>query len=173
MRSSSPSWRPVEHGNRLGELVQRLLARARQCIGAALDAVEPAVNIALQYRRGASNAGRYAQFGERHRSGRGECPGAAKRILAIGGDDRRSAAPTEVEITPPPLKLAKQQLHPALRLARVVGYRVFNDINRAAGADQEQAQTQSATQVANRLRIRPQSPRPRRSPRHRQVDQRA
>src|SRR5262249_12704927 len=148
------SWRPVEHGNRLGELFQRLLARAGQGIGAALDAVEPAVNIALQDRRGASNAGCYTQFGEGHRSGRGECPGAAKRILAIGGDDRRSAASTEVEIAPPPVKLAKQQLHPALRLVRAIGYGVFNDIDRATGADQEQAQAQSATQVANRLRSR-------------------
>src|SRR4051812_7519868 len=39
--------RPVECGDRLGETVQRLLASAGESVGAAADAVEPAVDVAL------------------------------------------------------------------------------------------------------------------------------
>ena len=39
--------RPVECGDRLGETDQRLLAGASESVGAAADAVEPAVDVAV------------------------------------------------------------------------------------------------------------------------------
>jgi hypothetical protein len=62
----------VEHGDGLGETIQRLLAGDGKSVGAAPDTVEPAVNVALQNRRGFGDAGHNAQFAQPHRSRRSE-----------------------------------------------------------------------------------------------------
>jgi hypothetical protein len=100
-------WRPVEHGDGLGETVQRLLAGDGKSVGATADAIEPAVDAALQDRRRRGNARHNAQFAQAHRSSRSECPDAAQRVLAISSDDGRSVAATDVQIAPPSLEFAE------------------------------------------------------------------
>src|SRR5579863_1314958 len=137
--------RLVERGDNLGKAAQGLLAGDGKSIGAAFDAVKPAINVALHHRSGQSNTRYGAQFGE-PQGPRCKRTDAAEGILAVSGNDRHSMTPANIEVGPAPLELAEQQCRLAFRLARPIRNRLLDHLHGATRTDQHQPQTDAPAQ---------------------------
>src|SRR5262249_22022896 len=131
----------------------QVLARALgQGVRRALEPPEPAVDVALENARGVRHQTRLAERLQAGPAAALDEHGAAERLLAIRGDDRRARDAPATRIADPARVLAEQAGQVGLLPARPVGNWIHDDLDagrRASRRDGHETETEPATQVAH------------------------
>src|SRR5262249_48309505 len=118
----------------------------------ALEPPKPAVDVALQDARGVRNESRFAERLQAGAAAALDQHGAAERLLAVRGGDRRARDAAAIGIADTPRVLAEQTGQCGLVPTRTIRDGVHQDLDaggRPSRRDRHQAEPESPAQIAH------------------------